>query len=185
VKSRAAPLMVAALAIVFCAAVLSFGPQLAPVHAQSPQTVRVSIVSGAATLGSNAYSPDTITVVIGVNNTVSWTNNDNVDHTATGPGFDTGIIAPGSSANHTFTTPGTFSYHCSIHPTMVGTVIVASNAATASLSSETESNSSAATPSGTTSGGIPEFPYQSLAVVFLTATVVVSFVAIRKSSQVR
>ena len=170
---RGTPLALAVAVAVLGAAVLSFGAEVVPAHAQSPQTVQVSIVSGAATLGSNAYSPDNITVVIGVNNTVSWTNNDNVDHTATGSGFDTGIIAPGSSASHTFNSPGTYKYHCSIHPTMVGTVVVINNAAPTSLSSETGSNS----PTGT--GSVPEFPYQQLAVTLLITALVASYVAVR------
>ncbi|HYC11232.1 MAG TPA: cupredoxin domain-containing protein [Nitrososphaerales archaeon] len=178
-KLRETPLVLAIMAGAFCAVVLSSGAQLAPAYAQSPQTVRVSIVAGAATLGSNAYSPDNITVVIGVNNTISWVNNDVVDHTATGSGFDTGIIAPGSSASHTFTSPGTYNYHCSIHPTMVGTVIVVGAAAATSSSSETGSNSPTGTTSGTTSGGVPEFPYQQLATVLLITALVVSYVAAR------
>jgi len=38
-----------------------------------------------------------------------------------GDGWDAGQIAPGqTSAPITFSTAGTFNYHCSIHPTMVG-----------------------------------------------------------------
>jgi copper-containing nitrite reductase len=83
--------------------------------------------SGANTT-SLYYSPQTITVVIGVNNTVSWINNDNAPHTVTDTGiFDSGIIQPGQSWTYAFTTPGTYQYHCSIHPWMTGTVIVKSS----------------------------------------------------------
>jgi plastocyanin len=40
-------------------------------------------------------------------------------------GWDTGILASGASATITFPTAGTFPYHCSIHPDMLGTVDVA------------------------------------------------------------
>jgi plastocyanin len=106
--------------------------------------VKVTIVSGAAspypgyTTESTTlygYSPLTIKVVIGVNNTVVWTNNDTAFHTATGaPVFDSGCLngngaaCPTSSAGRTFqftfTTPGTFVYHCIYHPWMHGKVIV-------------------------------------------------------------
>jgi plastocyanin len=61
--------------------------------------------------------------------TVTWTNNDTATHTATSdPGmamtWSSGSIAPGASFSQTFSTTGTFSYHCTIHPGMVGTVTV-------------------------------------------------------------
>jgi hypothetical protein len=55
---------------------------------------------------------------------VTWTNSDGATHTATGSGFDTGNISGGSSASVTFDTAGTFAYHCSIHSSMTGTVVV-------------------------------------------------------------
>lgn len=93
-----------------------------------PAGPRVSIQSGAAAqTASPDYSPQNITVVIGVNNTVTWINNDNAVHTVTDNGvFDSGYIQPGQSWSYTFTTPGTYEYHCSLHPWMTGTVIVES-----------------------------------------------------------
>jgi plastocyanin len=86
------------------------------------------------------YFPLTITVVMGQNNTVVWKNNDTAFHTATSvsgdpASFDTtcldGIGAPCpppssgiSSTQVTFTTPGTYLYHCLYHPWMQGKVIV-------------------------------------------------------------
>lgn len=93
----------------------------------SGATVRVSIPLGSATnTGSVGYSPATITVVIGVNNTVVWTNSDNAPHTVTavGKSFDSGNMNQGDTFSHTFTTPGTYQYACSYHPWMKGTVIV-------------------------------------------------------------
>jgi plastocyanin len=40
------------------------------------------------------------------------------------PLFDTGDIAPLNSAQFVFTSTGTFGYHCSIHPSMTGTIKV-------------------------------------------------------------
>ena len=75
------------------------------------------------------FTPDTITVVIGKNNTIVWINNDASIHTATsdttGAGaFTSGDITAGASAQITFTTAGTFTYHCVYHAWMQGTVIV-------------------------------------------------------------
>ncbi len=93
-----------------------------------PAGPHVSIQPGSgANTTSLYYSPQTITVVIGVNNTITWINNDNAVHTVTDTGvFDSGFIQPGQSWSYTFTTPGTYQYHCTIHPWMTGTVIVKS-----------------------------------------------------------
>jgi plastocyanin len=82
--------------------------------------------SGKTTYG---YTPDVVKVVIGKNNTVFWTNDDASVHTATSDTagvFDTGNINQGQSAQFTFTTPGTYTYHCTYHAWMQGTIIVKS-----------------------------------------------------------
>lgn len=38
--------------------------------------------------------------------------------------FDSGSLAPGATFEHTFTAAGTYHYHCSIHPTMTGIIVV-------------------------------------------------------------
>ena len=96
--------------------------------ASSPKITNVSIVQGSGANASIAksYSPDPVTVVIGVNNTVTWMNNDSAPHTVTANdgSFDSGNIAPTGSFTFTFTAPGTYRYHCIYHPWMVGTIIV-------------------------------------------------------------
>jgi plastocyanin len=104
----------------------------------SAQCVNVTMVSGASsepsgyTAGAKTtygFSPDVVTVVIGKNNTVYWTNDDVAEHTATSDTagvFDSGILSSGSTYQFTFTTPGNYSYHCSLHPWMQGTVVVKS-----------------------------------------------------------
>ena len=87
----------------------------------------VTINSGSALNTTSTYfSPTTVTVVIGVNNTIVWTNDDSAEHTvtATNYAFNSGYIEPGQSFAYTFTTPGTYTYYCTIHPWMRGTVIV-------------------------------------------------------------
>jgi plastocyanin len=68
--------------------------------------------------------PDNLEVAVG--STVTWTNTDSVSHTSTSDrsGWDSGIIAPGRQFSRTYETAGTFSYHCAIHPGMVGTITV-------------------------------------------------------------
>lgn len=72
------------------------------------------------------YLPQTITVVMGVNNTVTWVNNDDAPHTVTASdgSFNSGNLNAGQAWSHTFTAPGTYAYYCSYHPWMKGTVIV-------------------------------------------------------------
>jgi plastocyanin len=77
------------------------------------------------TIQSFAFSPPSLTV--SVNATVKWTNNDAVTHTVTSDVagvFNSGNLTPGSSFSFQFTSPGTFNYHCSIHPGMLATIIV-------------------------------------------------------------
>ena len=87
--------------------------------------VHISIIPGAASYATG-YNPDNITVVIGVNNTVIWTNNDNEPHTVTASdgSFDSGNMNPGARFAYTFTTPGTYTYICTYHPWMHGYVTV-------------------------------------------------------------
>jgi plastocyanin len=81
-----------------------------------------SAADKAVSIAGFAFNPGTITVHAG--DTVTWSNQDAASHTATGSGFDTGTIATGSSASVKFDTAGTFAYHCSIHSSMTGTVVV-------------------------------------------------------------
>jgi plastocyanin len=93
--------------------------------------VPVSIYSGSANKNDPpGYTPDSITLVVGVNNTVTWTNNDSVHHTVTttsaptGGSFDSGNMNAGATCTHTFTVPGTYQYYCKYHAWMTGTIIV-------------------------------------------------------------
>ena len=84
----------------------------------------VSIPSGAEALANRAYAPDDVQIAVG--DTVTWMNTDTVSHTTTSnqAGWDSGIVGPGRQFSRTYTTAGTFAYHCAIHPGMVGTVTV-------------------------------------------------------------
>jgi len=65
-------------------------------------------------------------IEIAVGTTVTWKNEDQLAHTvtATDKGFDSGMIEPGSGWSHTFNQAGTFTYSCTPHPFMKGTVVV-------------------------------------------------------------
>jgi plastocyanin len=101
----------------------------------TPLAVLAANTSAAIVSCSTAtacYSPDPIRLTVG--STVTWTNNHTLTHTATADSgaWDTGALAPGAmSGPITFTTAGTFAYHCRFHGDMHGTIIVsAAGAAT-------------------------------------------------------
>ena len=66
-------------------------------------------------------------VAINVGDTVIWTNRDTVAHSVmsdSGSELQSPVLQTGDSYSHTFNVAGTYSYHCSIHPSMKGTVNV-------------------------------------------------------------
>jgi plastocyanin len=72
-----------------------------------------------------AFSPSQLT--IGKGQTVVWTNYDSTAHTIS---FDSSAVPSSDTINkgetyaYSFTETGTYSYHCSIHPSMKGEIIV-------------------------------------------------------------
>ena len=75
------------------------------------------------------FDPEEITIYVG--DTITWTNNDGMSHTATstsGPtSFDSGNIASGGNWSFTFTQDGTYNYKCDYHSSMTGKIIVKTN----------------------------------------------------------
>ncbi len=87
-------------------------------YGNGPQTHSVSI-------NNFAFSPNSLTINAG--DTVVWTNNQGVPHTITsdsGSELASSQIQSGQTYSHTFSTPGTFNYHCSIHTTMKASITV-------------------------------------------------------------
>ena len=83
--------------------------------------------AGGATveISGFAFSPASITVKVG--DSVTWTNKDSAPHTVTAAdgSFDSGSLAQNASFSFTFQKAGTYTYRCTIHPTMpTATVIV-------------------------------------------------------------
>jgi plastocyanin len=70
------------------------------------------------------FGPQTVTVPAGT--TVTWTNSDDIPHTAvsTDGVFKSKVMDTDEKFSYTFTKAGTFPYYCSIHPKMTGTVVV-------------------------------------------------------------
>lgn len=78
------------------------------------------------------FQPDELTVLVG--EPVTWTNNANRNHTVTsdqGTELDGNPVLPGEAYGHVFEVPGTYTYHCEIHPEqMTGTIVVQAAPAT-------------------------------------------------------
>ena len=80
---------------------------------------------------SNSFSPGTATIAAGT--TATWDNPTSIDHNVTflnpsaaQPGDGTGNITDFHNTSHSrkFNTPGTYSFNCTIHPGMTGTLTV-------------------------------------------------------------
>ena len=71
-----------------------------------------------------SFTPKVINVKVG--QTVTWTNEGQIDHTVKGPGFfSPRALGHGQKYSHRFSKPGRFNYLCTLHPTqMRGTVVV-------------------------------------------------------------
>lgn len=70
------------------------------------------------------FAPVSLTVLSG--STVTWTNKDDEPHTVVSDSglFRSGALDTGESFSFKFDRPGTYRYACSIHPRMVGTIVV-------------------------------------------------------------
>ena len=75
---------------------------------------------------TNTVRLTNISITISAGATVRWTNYDLHTHTVTSDTglWDSGELAPNNRHSYTFSKPGTYTYHCTVHPGMKGTVIV-------------------------------------------------------------
>lgn len=92
----------------------------------------------SVTIMNFKFDPTPLTIPVGT--TVVWTNQDTAPHTATSDTkgvFDTGLLQKGQSGKITFNTAGTFTYYCTVHPNMHGTVIVTAAASTTTTTTTT------------------------------------------------
>lgn len=78
----------------------------------------------AVTIRGNRFRPAKITIKAG--DSVTWTNDDGLDHTATAmdKSWTTKSLSGGNSGSVTFSVKGTHKYKCKWHPSMRGTVTV-------------------------------------------------------------
>jgi plastocyanin len=101
---------------------------LSSTHGKDSQTrdsAPVRATKTEVTIDNFSFSPNTLTLSVGA--TVTWINHDNVPHvvSSTGNQFkESTVLKTGQTFSHSFMATGTYSYFCSIHPRMTGTIIV-------------------------------------------------------------
>jgi plastocyanin len=160
-------------------AILSMAALLIPVPAASAQDeMTVSIQDFF-------FDPGQLTVAPGT--TVTWVNKGQAPHTTTADDgtWDSGTLQPGEDFSFTFDQPGTYTYHCSIHPDMTASVKVsgggeATSSASASMS---PSASASASASASVSPKLPDTGGVALplvAAVALVSGAILAVVAMRR-----
>jgi plastocyanin len=111
-----------ALAALLAVAAAACGSSSSPTAPTVAADVTISIVGDRT---NQSYNPNPTTMKVG--QTVAWKNNDTTAHDATQDAsrFATGTLGAGATSTPvTMSTAGTFTYHCTIHPGMVGTITV-------------------------------------------------------------
>ncbi len=106
----------------------------------TPTTAAVSIVNFA-------FNPQTTTINQG--SSVRWTNTTGgTTHTSTSNSnvWNSGNITPGQSFTFTFNTPGSYPFHCNIHPNMTGTITVLAPVCSTNTPTRTNTPTFTATP---------------------------------------
>jgi plastocyanin len=104
-------------------------PLLNSIEAQPSEII--NIVFNANNPGNNNFF-DPISKSVNTGTKVTWINNDSTFHTVISGSYDTGptgkfqseLIVTGDAYSYTFTDIGKFSYYCTLHPFMTGTIIV-------------------------------------------------------------
>jgi plastocyanin len=117
-RGKVARIGLAALVIALAAMLTTVG-RVGGVVAQekAPAGVEVKI-------DNFSFGPATVTVPVGT--TVTWTNRDDIPHTAvsTDGVFKSKVMDTDDKFSIVFTKPGTYPYYCTIHPKMTGQIVV-------------------------------------------------------------
>jgi plastocyanin len=116
----AASLAALALGVFACG-----GSNMSGVSGPTPATPPSNFMVDIAEInGPNSFFPSP--AAVGFQQIVVWRNTDTVTHDVVfdDRSVDTGRLAPGTLSQPITVSPGTWTYHCSIHPTMVGSITV-------------------------------------------------------------
>lgn len=113
----------------------------------TPSTTPSSGTGSTVSIVDFSFQPATLTVP--EHTTVTWTNNGAVVHDVVFNTFKSPALQPGMTFTHTFDSSGAFTYNCSFHPQMVGTIMVTSSSGSEGSTSPSGSESPDNTPSPT------------------------------------
>ena len=93
-------------------------------HVTAPSTTASAAGGAQVVMKDLAFDPASVTIKAG--ESVTWTNQDSMNHTVVADSgeFKSGELANQATFSFTFDTAGTYAYHCSIHPSMKATVVV-------------------------------------------------------------
>ncbi len=111
-------------------------PELVQAGAGGGVPLPTSQTSSTVVMQNSQFLPQTIHIISGT--TVIWVNQDAISHTtisdnrSMAEAWDSGTLTQGQSFSKTFTQPGIYTYHCSFHPNMRGTIQVVAAQATPS-----------------------------------------------------
>jgi amicyanin len=114
-------------------AVLAFAAGAALACALAPLAAQTKTAGATVQIDNFTFEPARLTVKAGT--TVTWTNRDDIPHAVASNdrAFKSKVLDTDETYSFTFTTPGEYSYFCSLHPHMTGTIVV--EAATGSATS--------------------------------------------------
>lgn len=124
-KSMSSLVVIAGMALLFAGCGGGSSPSASAGSSGSSSQAPSGGSSSAVKISNFKFSPASVTVKHGARVTV--TNRDSAAHTATaddGHSFDTGNLADGASQTISVSKPGSYPYHCTIHPFMHGTLVV-------------------------------------------------------------
>jgi plastocyanin len=105
------------VALVLAVAALPGAVAVAPAIAGSAEAAQI-------TIKTFMFNPNSLTIKAG--STVTWVNKDEEPHTVVSDAglFRSGAVDTNESFAFKFDKPGTYHFVCSIHPQMVGTIVV-------------------------------------------------------------
>jgi plastocyanin len=118
-----------------------------------------------------SFQPSSMTVQVGT--TVTWVNHDSVDHTITSDDgkFESKNIMSGGEFRFAFSKPGTYSYHCGIHPSMTGVVTVTSDQKDNGQSAAANTSAMQSTASNATGKSSPAAKQPGFEGIFAVASI--------------
>jgi plastocyanin len=107
-----------------CSGSTSTSPAAGSAAASAAGAAASAAGGSAVEIKNFAFNPASLTASVGAK--VTWTNQDTTGHTVTADdgSFDSKEFPNGQTFSQTFSKAGTFAYHCTIHTTMKGTIVV-------------------------------------------------------------